>query len=106
MLEANCKAGLCTFGDAGLKSKTTYTYRVQAVDNAGNLSPKSSSVNNTTFQAKSGDINTDNRIDIFDLSVLAANWGSTNATPEQGDLNGDGKVDIFDLSILASEWGS
>ena len=53
----------------------------------------------------SADFNGDNTVNILDLSILAANWGKTNATSTTGDANGDGKVNILDLSILASEWG-
>ena len=51
------------------------------------------------------DINGDGKVDIADLSILAANFNSSGKTLAQGDLNGDGRVDIADLSILASGWG-
>jgi hypothetical protein len=52
-----------------------------------------------------GDANGDDRVDIFDLGVLATNWQRTDATgPAEGDFSGDGKVDIFDLGILATNW--
>lgn len=51
-----------------------------------------------------GDVNGDGRVDVLDLSILAANYAKTSATAAQGDLNGDGRVDVFDLSILAANW--
>lgn len=51
-----------------------------------------------------GDLNGDRKVNISDLSVMAANWGSTSATAAQGDLNGDGKVNVSDLSVLANNW--
>jgi polysaccharide biosynthesis protein PslG len=51
---------------------------------------------------KVGDINRDNVIDIFDLSILLSKWGTTDSN---SDLNKNGVVDVFDLSILLSAWG-
>lgn len=55
-----------------------------------------------TTQAKTGDLNNDNQVNIFDLSILLSNWNSTNPT---ADINDDGIVNVFDLSILLSNWG-
>ena len=49
-----------------------------------------------------GDLNNDGVVNVFDLSILLSDWGTTNAT---ADLNGDGTVNVFDLSILLSHWG-
>jgi hypothetical protein len=57
----------------------------------------------TAIIAKRGDFNGDNKIDIFDLSMLLSKY---NTTDTSRDLNGDGKVDIFDLSILLRDYGS
>jgi hypothetical protein len=43
------------------------------------------------------DFNSDNKVDIFDLSILSSNWGKTGMTKSTGDANGDGSVNIFDL---------
>ena len=55
---------------------------------------------------KNGDVNGDNSVNIFDLSILATNWGGTSKTRAQGDLNNDAVVNVFDLSILAANWGT
>jgi sugar lactone lactonase YvrE len=54
-------------------------------------------------QPKPGDLNGDNQVDIYDLSILLSNWGVSGGVV---DINSDGEVDIFDLSILLSNWGS
>ncbi|MFI5240136.1 MAG: dockerin type I domain-containing protein [Candidatus Saccharimonadia bacterium] len=51
-----------------------------------------------------GDANGDGVVNILDLSILASNWGKTNATWSEGDFNGDGVVNITDLSILAANY--
>ncbi len=56
--------------------------------------------------ACSGDLDGDNDVDLADLSVLLANFGSGNATPAMGDLDGDGDVDLTDLSGLLSAFGT
>ena len=85
-------------------SNGSYTLIVKAYDSAGNVGVSPSvlvTVNNTA--TKVGDLNTDGKVDILDLSILLTRWGSTDTT---ADLNKSGKVDILDLSILLSKWGS
>ena len=48
------------------------------------------------------DINNDNKVDVFDLSILLSKWNTSDTT---SDLNSDGTVNIFDLSMLLSKWG-
>ena len=49
-----------------------------------------------------GDIDGDGRIDLIDVSILIANWGTPKNT--RADLNSDGKVNNKDLSILFANW--
>ena len=54
-----------------------------------------------------GDINGDGKIDIVDLSIIAAQWGEANPTNSMALLNqtnGHNAIDITDLSILAAHW--
>ncbi|MEQ9461726.1 MAG: hypothetical protein RIG82_12320 [Phycisphaeraceae bacterium] len=51
------------------------------------------------------DANLDAVVDLIDLSILAGNFGSTEAGWASGDFNGDNTVDLIDLSILASNFG-
>ncbi|MEQ9454856.1 MAG: hypothetical protein RLN76_09735 [Phycisphaeraceae bacterium] len=53
---------------------------------------------------ETGDANLDQRIDLIDLSNLAANFGNPG-TYAQGDFNLDGVVDLIDLSFLAANFG-
>ena len=49
-----------------------------------------------------GDCNGDGVVNLSDLSILSAQWGSSG--PE-ADLNSDGNVNLSDLSILSADWG-
>lgn len=53
-----------------------------------------------------GDLNGDGVVDVSDLLILLAAWGSCDdgrACP--ADLNGDGAVDVSDLLVLLANWG-
>jgi hypothetical protein len=53
-----------------------------------------------------GDLNGDGIVDISDLAMLLANFGTlAGATFEDGDSDGDGDVDIGDLAELLSNFG-
>jgi hypothetical protein len=62
----------------------------------------------TTPTSKIGDLNSDNLVNIFDLSILLSNYGKAQAqsTNSKTDLNSDGTVNIFDLSIILSKYGT
>jgi hypothetical protein len=73
-------------------------------------SPAAASTSHWSFYAtlnsssgKIGDLNNDNQVNIFDLSILLSAWGTANPT---ADLNHDNTVNIFDLSIFLSHWGT
>jgi hypothetical protein len=53
-----------------------------------------------------GDANGDEIVDVGDLGVLAANYGSSGKNWSQGDFTGNGVVDVGDLGILAANYGS
>jgi murein tripeptide amidase MpaA len=54
-----------------------------------------------------GDLDGDRDIDLADLSVLLAHYGTTSgAHYEDGDLDGDGDVDLTDLSALLAVYGT
>lgn len=52
-----------------------------------------------------GDANLDWKVDFSDLTTLARNYGTTNATWANGDFDNDGRVDFPDLVILARHYG-
>lgn len=52
-----------------------------------------------------GDFNRDYRLDLSDLGVLLANYGSASAAPEDGDATNDGVIDLSDLGVMLSNFG-
>jgi hypothetical protein len=55
--------------------------------------------------ALAGDATLDNKVDAFDLNLLASHWQQQqNATWSSADFTHDGKVDAFDLNLLAAHW--
>ncbi len=62
-----------------------------------------------TLAAPIVDLNGDGKVDIADLSAIAAHFGEMNPGIPAGlvaspDVNGDGVVDILDLIIVAANW--
>jgi hypothetical protein len=51
-----------------------------------------------------GDMNEDDFINIFDLTIIASDYGCTTP-PCKGDVNGDNTCNIFDLSCAAGNYG-
>jgi len=49
-----------------------------------------------------GDLNSDNSVNVTDLSILLSNYGTSSST---ADINSDGTVNILDMSILLSHYG-
>jgi hypothetical protein len=93
-----------SYNDTGLSAGTSYSYTVVAVDAAGNTSTAAGPLGVSTPTLKPGDLNHDNVVDLFDLSILLSNWGSSTAP--QYDINANGTIDIFDLSILLTNYGT
>jgi len=53
----------------------------------------------------SGDANRDNRVNLGDFNVLAANFGQTPREWATGDFNGDETVNLLDFNLLAANFG-
>ena len=52
-----------------------------------------------------GDANKDGLVDVGDLGILGANYGTaTGATWATGDFTGDGAVDVGDLGVLGANY--
>ena len=47
--------------------------------------------------ALSADVNGDGEVNVLDLVIVAANFGTSEATVAQGDVNGDGEVNREDI---------
>ena len=88
--------------DTTTLSNAAHTISVTAYDEYDNYATAAISVSVINI-AKTGDINDDGNVDIFDLSILLSNY---EANYPAADLNSDGIVDIFDLSILLSNYES
>jgi alpha-glucosidase len=58
---------------------------------------------NYTVDACSLDLNTDGKINLYEFSVMAAEW-QTPEIPGPGDFTGDGAVDMEDLGVLLNFW--
>ncbi len=50
------------------------------------------------------DVNSDNRVNILDLTYVASYFGDMDA-PSNADVNGDGNINILDLTLIASHFG-
>ncbi len=80
----------------------TYHARVRAVNGAGLSSRWSYSPDFESPKIVPWDINGDGTVDIFDLVLVAKNFGKVSV---QVDLNGDGKVDVLDLVLVGKHFG-
>jgi hypothetical protein len=68
--------------------------------------PEPASIPDGSSSVIPGDANLDGRVDVGDLGILAANYGTIDgATWAKGDFNDDHRVDVGDLGILASHYG-
>jgi hypothetical protein len=98
-------------------AKTDYTFASQMATTGMSSDSGSSSGNVAgldlvgTIARIPGDIDGDGYVNVGDLQLLAAAWGSHGGTPPSGnwnaaaDLNNDGYVNVGDLQILVANWG-
>jgi|GEM_PF-1593259 len=53
------------------------------------------------------DVDRNGRVDIFDIQLVAASWGSRQGDANykaEYDITGDGRIDIFDIQSVAAWW--
>ncbi|HSH56212.1 MAG TPA: cohesin domain-containing protein [Candidatus Limnocylindrales bacterium] len=97
-----------TFTDVELTPESSYAYSVKAYDAAGNVSVASHTLQVRTLalavDARIGDLNGDDAITIYDLSILLTHWQQRDVPPLSGDITRDGRVDLQDLDILLSHY--
>jgi glucose/arabinose dehydrogenase len=79
-----------------------------ARDPTGNITSSSIIAVTVSNSSKIGDLNSDNAVNIFDLSILLSNYGITKAQASipACDINNDNLINIFDLSVMLSHYGT
>lgn len=100
-------------GLSGILPDGNYTLTVlgsSVTDSAGNQldgagTGQGGSDHTLSFFVLAGDANRDRIVNFFDLTALAANYGTTGRTWADGDFNGDGQVNFFDLTTLSANYG-
>ncbi len=60
---------------------------------------------NFSFFVLGGDADRNQKVDILDFNILAANFGKSGMTFSQGDFDYSGNVTITDFNILAANFG-
>jgi len=59
------------------------------------------------WTGRNSDLNGDNQVDLSDLGMLLANYGTmSGATYWMGDIDSDGDVDLSDLAALLGNYGA
>jgi len=95
----------CNVSYVQTSSTTTPTITASYAGDAGH---STSSATTTLTVFLEGDVNGDCKVDIVDLAIVGAAFGSTPSSPNwnpAADVNHDGKVDIVDLVLVASNFG-
>jgi Ca-activated chloride channel family protein len=59
-------------------------------------------VQDSPVETSRWDLDANGTIDVFDLVIVAINFGNEGG---EGDVNGDGRVDIVDLALVAAHFG-
>jgi hypothetical protein len=86
----------------------THVITLTATDNAGQSATDSVTVNITSSQAASPDLNQDGYVNHADLLQLFKQWGHSvekGYPPSFADLDIDGDVDAEDMFMLQMNWG-
>lgn len=71
-------------------------------DGSGNQSVESQSVPFTVVL--SADLNVDDRVNLFDFSILMFNYGTSKPPNLAADINDNGPVDLVDFSVMMFHW--
>ena len=94
-----------TFGSAVGISGTTAIVGAELDD-----SPSINSGSAYVFEYIAGDVNTDANVNVVDLGLMAAQWGTPGTPTNNADIApfplGDGTVTVADLGTLAANWGA
>jgi len=85
---------------------TIWAYAIPIPDETDTLD--NTCVDGVVTVAMPGDVNADGIVDLFDIVLIAAAFGSSVGQPSyisNADIYDDGKVDIFDLVVVATHFG-
>jgi hypothetical protein len=94
--------------DGGLATYRNYT--PPATDFTGKSRPIAGGYDIGAYEAgevgtqKTGDLNSDNAVDILDYNLLVSHFGQTGSGVV-GDIDANNKVDIFDFNLLIGNFG-
>ncbi len=66
--------------------------------------PSPTPVPSASSTPKPGDIDGNNKVDIFDYNIVLTDFAKTGSGV-QGDVDGNNKVDIFDYNIVLTNFG-
>ncbi|MFN8485320.1 MAG: C25 family cysteine peptidase [Anaerolineae bacterium] len=69
------------------------------------LAANQPSANLGSVMQRAGDIDNNGAIDLFDLVIVAGNYGLNPPYNTAADINKDGAVDLFDLVIVGGNYG-
>jgi hypothetical protein len=57
-------------------------------------------------ELRGGDIVVDDRVDIFDLAAIGAEYGNSAPRGSRADVNLDGQVGVLDLVLVTANYGA
>ena len=81
---------------------------IQLQDNQTHILPNESADGSFNNAALPGDVNGDGKVDIIDVAIVVAAFGSYNGHPRwdsPADINHDGRVDIFEIGTVNQSYG-
>ena len=106
-LPANCSSSL-VFNLTAL-SLGTYLIKAETTILPDETNPSDNNLTTVLKVKMFGDVNGDDKIDLYDIALVAYAFGSYPAHPRwnsSADINRDEKVNIIDLSLVAMNFGN
>lgn len=91
-------------------AKDKYVIKIEAQLSGDMHTDDNTRMVGTVTVTMAGDLNTDHTVDIFDIVIVANDFGRPFDPPlpisdPRADINNDGVVDIFDLVVVAAHFG-
>ncbi len=99
----NLDSSLLSYGQHTIKARATHSGEGSDFSQQINFTVDSKSIYSKETQSSKSDLNSDNRVNLVDFSILAY-WYKRPNPPTESDLNGDNKIDLIDFSIMAYHW--